>query len=220
MTPGTFKSTLGNGIWSDNPALVQLLGLSPVLAITDSAVKGLGLGAATLGVWVLSSATVSAMRTLIRPETRMLVFVLVIASFVTMVELVMSAYFYGLREALGIFVPLMAANCAIIGRTEAVASRQPVPRAILDGLAMGAGYAAVLVALGILREAAGRGTVFADAQLLFGTLGQYLGVELTDEPGGLLLAALPPGAFLGFGMFLALKNFIQARRAPAGAQSQ
>jgi electron transport complex protein RnfE len=212
MTTHSIRSIAWEGLWSNNPALVQLLGLCPLLAVTDTMVNGLALGVATLLVWVLSSTTISLIRNLIRPEIRIPVFVLIIATFVTMVELSMSAYFYELHQTLGVFVPLIVTNCAIIGRAEAFASRQPAAKAMLDGLAMGLGFAAVLVSLGALRELVAQATLFSDAHLIFGEAASFLTVKLTDEYPGFLLATLPPGAFIGLGLILALRNLIESRR--------
>jgi electron transport complex protein RnfE len=205
------------GLWNNNPGLVQLLGLCPLLAVSGSIVNGLGLGLATTLVLAASNLTVSLIRGLVRPEIRIPVFVLVIASFVTAVELSMNAWFHELYRVLGIFIPLIVTNCAIIGRAEAFASRQPPALALLDGLAMGAGFTGVLVVLGGLRELVGQGTLFAGAHMMFGEAARGLAVTVAD--GGFLLALLPPGAFIGLGLLVAAKNVIDARlkRRPAAA---
>ena len=212
MTPHTTGSIIGEGLWSNNPALVQMLGLCPLLAVTTTMVNGLALGVATLLVWVLSSTTISLTRNLVRHEIRIPVYVFVIASWVTIVELTMSAYFYELHQVLGIFVPLIVTNCAIIGRVEAFASRQSASRAMLDGFAMGLGFTAVLVSLGTFRELIGQGTLLSDAHLLFGDAPSPVTVRLVDDYPGFLLATLPPGAFIGFGLILALRNLIATHR--------
>jgi Na+-translocating ferredoxin:NAD+ oxidoreductase subunit E len=197
------------GLWSNNAGLVQLLGLCPLLAVSTSVVNGLGLGLATTLVLVLSNLTVSMIREFVRPEIRIPVFVLVIASFVTAVELAMNAWFHELFRVLGIFIPLIVTNCAIIGRAEAFASRQPPPLAVLDGLAMGIGFTGVLVTLGAARELIGQGTLFAGAHMMFGEGARAIEMQLVD--GGFLLALLPPGAFLGLGLMVAAKNLVDAR---------
>jgi electron transport complex protein RnfE len=212
MTPPAIATIAREGLWTNNIALVQLVGLCPLLAVTDTLVNGLGLGIATTLVLVLTSASVSLLRKLIRNEIRIPVYVLLIATFVTTVELAMEAYFHELYLNLGIFVPLIVANCAIIGRAEVFASRHGPPLAIWDGLAMGLGFTAVLVCLGALRELCGQATIFADAQLVFGEGGRFLSIELADQFRGFLLAALPPGAFLGLGLIIALKNLADAHR--------
>jgi electron transport complex protein RnfE len=207
------------GLWTNNTGLVQLLGLCPLLAVSTSFVNGLGLGLATTLVLVASNLTVSMIRDFVRPEIRIPVFVLVIASFVTAVELAMNAWFHELFRVLGIFIPLIVTNCAIIGRAEAFASRQPPALAALDGLAMGLGFTWVLVALGAARELIGQGSLFAGAHMMFGEGARVLELQLLD--GGFLLALLPPGAFIGLGLMVAAKNLIDARaerrRSPAPA---
>jgi Na+-translocating ferredoxin:NAD+ oxidoreductase subunit E len=197
------------GLWTNNAGLVQLLGLCPLLAVSTSLVNGLGLGVATMLVLVASNITVSVIREFVRPEIRIPVFVLVIASFVTAVELIMNAWFHELFRVLGIFIPLIVTNCAIIGRAEAFASRQPPGLAALDGIAMGFGFTAVLVVLGGARELVGQGTLLAGAHMMFGEGARALEMQLLD--GGFLLALLPPGAFIGLGLMVAGKNFLDAR---------
>ena len=211
MAEITYTGIVRDGLWTNNPGLVQLLGLCPLLAVTGTVVNGLGLGLATTFVLVVSNLTVSLIRHLVRPEIRIPVFVLVIASAVTVVELVLQAYFHTLHGVLGIFIPLIVTNCAIIGRAEAFASRQPVPRALVDGLAMGIGFTGVLVVLGALREVLGYGTLLGQAELMFGAGSEWLTVTLIQDYPGFLLAILPPGAFIGMGLIIALKNVIDAR---------
>jgi Na+-translocating ferredoxin:NAD+ oxidoreductase subunit E len=199
------------GLWRNNPALVQLLGLCPLLAVTGTAVNGLGLGLATLFVLVGSNLTVSLIRGVLKPEVRIPVFVLVIAALVTTVELTMNAYFHALYTTLGIFIPLIVTNCAIIARAEAFASRNAPLPSVLDGFWMGGGFALVLVTLGAVREVVGHGTLFAGAEHLFGPAAAALELRL-DGYRGFLLAALPPGAFFGLGLLIAAKNAIDARR--------
>jgi electron transport complex protein RnfE len=211
MTDNGYGSLVREGLWSNNPGLVQLLGLCPLLAVTGTTVNGLGLGLATTLVLVISNVTVSAVRHYVRPEVRIPVFVLVIASAVTATELAFKAYFHGLYLVLGIFIPLIVTNCAIIGRAEAFASRNNVLRSLVDALAMGLGFTAVLVALGMLREVVGYGTLFRQAHLMFGEGSEWLTVTLAEDYGGFLLAILPPGAFIGLGLLIAVKNVIDAR---------
>ncbi|MBS3744869.1 MAG: electron transport complex subunit E [Wenzhouxiangellaceae bacterium] len=201
------------GLWDNNPGLVQLLGLCPLLAVTGTAINGLGLGLATLFVLVLSNLAVSLTRGLVQPEIRIPVFVLIIATLVTVVDLVMQAWFSGLSRTLGIFIPLIVTNCTILGRAEAFASRRSVGEALIDGLAQGAGFAAVLIALGAGREIVGHGTLMADAHLLLGEWARSLELVVLPEQVGLLLAVLPPGAFIGLGLLIALKNRIANIRA-------
>lgn len=206
------RQILINGLWTNNPGLVQLLGLCPLLAVTTNAVSGLGLGLATLATLLGANITVSLLRRHISAEIRIPVFVLIIATFVTTVELLMSAFFYALYQVLGLFIPLIVTNCSIIGRAEAFASRNRPPQAALDALAMGAGFALVLIALGALRELLAQGTVLSGAAQLLGPWATVLEIHVVDMPSGLLLAALPPGAFIGLGVLIAAKNAMALRQ--------
>jgi len=207
-----YKTLVRDGFWSNNVGLVQLLGLCPLLAVTGTFINGLGLGLATLITLVASNVIVSLIRTLVRQEVRIPVFVLVIASVVTVIELVMSAWFYDLYKILGIFIPLIVTNCSIIGRAEAFASKNSVGRSFIDGLSMGMGFLLVLVTLGGLREIIGQGTLFAQAHLMFGEAARVLTITLIDDYSGFLLAILPPGAFIGLGLLIAMKNAIDNRK--------
>jgi electron transport complex protein RnfE len=216
-----YRDIARDGLWTNNVGLVQLLGLCPLLAVTGTFVNGLGLGLATLTTLLASNVIISLIRKLVRPEVRIPVFVLVIASVVTVIELSMSAWLYGLYKVLGIFIPLIVTNCSIIGRAEAFASRNTVGRAAADGLSMGLGFLLVLVTLGGLREVIGKGTLFSNAHLMFGEAARGWTLTLVDDYSGFLLAVLPPGAFIGLGLLIALKNVIDRRRqrrtAPAAA---
>ena len=197
------------GIWEDNPGLVQLLGLCPLLAVTTSFVNGLGLGLATLLVLSLSNILVSATRRFIRPEIRIPMYVLIISSLVTCIEMTFMAWFPDLGRSLGIFIPLIVTNCAIVARAEVFASRNPVAASLLDGVSMGAGFALLLMAIGAFRELIGRGSILSRLDMLFG--GEPMqGLVLVD--GGFLLAILPPGAFISLGLFVAGKNALDRRR--------
>jgi electron transport complex protein RnfE len=200
-----------NGLWGNNVALVQLLGLCPLLAVTSTVVNGIGLGIATLITLVLSNTIVSLIRGFVRNEVRLPVFVLIIASVVTIIELAMKALFYDLFLVLGIFIPLIVTNCAIIGRAEGFASRNPVGPAALDGLMMGLGFLVVLALLGALREIIGFGTLFAQAELMFGSGAEVLTIELNPDYPGFLLAVLPPGAFFGLAIMIVAKNWLDLR---------
>lgn len=197
-----------DGLWSNNPALVQILGMCPLLAVSNTVINGLGLGLATTLTLVASNSTISMIRHYVRPEVRIPVFVLIIASIVTTIELGMNAWFHELYKILGIFIPLIVTNCSIIARAEAFASKNNVTDSFLDGLFMGLGFTAVLVVLGTLREGLGFGTLFAHAQLMFGDVARGWTITLFDHYRGYLLAILPPGAFLGLGFIIAVKNII------------
>jgi electron transport complex protein RnfE len=171
-------------------------------------------------VFLASNVTVSAIRQLVRPEVRIPVFVLIIASFVTAVELAMNAFWHGLYNVLGIFIPLIVTNCAIIGRAEAFASKHSIPQAALDGLAMGVGFTLALVLLGGLRELLGQGTLFSQAHLMFGDAAHGMTLQVIDDYRGFLLAILPPGAFIGLGLLIALKNVIDGHAQRRAAQKE
>lgn len=208
-----FRDLSLQGLWKNNPALVQLLGLCPLLAVTSTFINGLGLGLATMLVLIGSNITVSLVRNIVRNEIRIPVFVMIIASFVTIVQLLMNAYTYELYLALGIFIPLIVTNCAIIGRAEAFASKNKPLASAYDGAMMGLGFTAVLVILGGLREVLGAGTLLAGADRLFGDAAKNWTVILFETDSPFLLAILPPGAFLAMGLLIALKNMIDAKLA-------
>ena len=201
-----------DGLWDNNPALVQLLGLCPLLAVSNTLINGLGMGIATTWVLAGSNTSISLVRKYIPRDIRIPIFVMMIASFVTNVGLLMHAYTYELYLTLGIFIPLIVTNCAIIGRAEAFASKQPVIPSFVDGLMQGLGFTAVLATLGALREIIGQGTLFYGAELLLGDWAKNLTLSfyLTDQK--FLFAILPPGAFVGLGLLIAGKNVIDARR--------
>lgn len=205
------KTLYKEGVWVNNPALVQLLGLCPLLAVTSTVTNALGLGLATLLVLIGSNVTVSIVRDWVPKDIRIPVFVMIIAGFVTIVQLLMNAYTFGLYQSLGIFIPLIVTNCAIIGRAEAYASKNPVHLSAFDGLMMGLGFMAVLLVLGAMRELIGQGTLFDGADLLLGPWAQSLRIEVFNFDNQFLLAILPPGAFLGLGLLIAAKNVIDAQ---------
>jgi electron transport complex protein RnfE len=200
-----------NGLWDNNPALVQLLGLCPLLAVTASVVNALGLGIATLIVLAGSNTVVSMVRNQVADAVRIPVFVMIIATFTTCTELLMKAYTYELYQILGIFIPLIVTNCAILGRAEAFASKNGVIASLYDGLLMGAGFGVVLVLLGSIREILGSGTIFANMELLFGAGAEDLKIQLFGDGYGFLVAILPPGAFLITGLLIAAKNAVDER---------
>lgn len=209
----TYRELTLAGLWKNNPGLVQLLGLCPLMAVTTNVVNGLGLGLATLLALVASNLAISLVRDFIREEIRIPAFVLIIAGNVTLIEMLIRAYFHDLYNILGIFIPLIVTNCIVIGRSEAYASKNPPLHAGYDSLMMGIGFMLVLMVLGGMRELVGNGTLFAQAHLMFGEAARGLTLTLGDDFKGLLLAALPPGAFIGLGFLVALKNYIDKRMA-------
>lgn len=202
-----------NGLWRSNPGLVQLLGLCPLMAVTTNVVNALGLGLATIMALVASNIAISIVRHWISDEIRIPAFVLIIAGNVTLIEMLMKAYFHELYSILGIFIPLIVTNCIVIGRSEAFASKNPPLQAGWDSLMMGTGFMLVLIVLGGMRELIGNGTLFSQAHLMFGEVARGLTLNLGESFHGLLLAALPPGAFIGLGFLVALKNHLDKRAA-------
>lgn len=205
------STLLTEGLWTENPGLVKLLGLCPLLAVSNSAINGLSMGLATLATLLVSNTLVSALRPAIPAAVRIPLYVLVIATTVTAIELLMQAWLPELFIALGLFLPLIVTNCLILGRAEAFASRQQVKYAAIDACAMGLGFLLVLVTLGGVRELIGQGTMFADSHFLFGGAANWT-IQVFDSNNGLLLAVLPPGAFIGLGLLLALKNTVDQLR--------
>ena len=211
------RGILRQGLIDRNPGFVQLLGLCPLLAVSTSVANALGLGLATIAVLMASNAIAAVAGPRVPREVRLAVFVVVIAAAVTSVELAMAAWWPGLHAALGIFLPLIVTNCLVLARAESFASRESVPRAVLDGLAMGLGFLLVLLALGASRELLGRGSLGAHLDLLFGGRFADSGWQVFPEANGWLLALLPPGAFILLGLMLALFNARAAVRRSAAA---
>jgi electron transport complex protein RnfE len=215
-----YQELAKQGLWSNNPGLVQLLGLCPLLAVTATVTNALGLGLATLVVLVGSNVLVSLVRDFVPKEIRIPVFVMIIAALVTCVQLLVNAYAYGLYLSLGIFLPLIVTNCVIIGRAEAFASRNTLAHSAFDGLMMGLGFTAVLVVLGASREILGQGTLFDGADLLLGDWAKSLTIQIWHVDTPFLLAMLPPGAFIAMGLLIALKNVIDSRIAQRQPKAQ
>jgi len=208
-----YRQIARDGIWDNNIVLSQTLALCPLLAVTGTATNGLGMGLATLVVLVSSGLTISLMRSFITPEVRIPVFVLIIAAIVTLVDLNMNAWMHDLHKILGLFVPLIVTNCAILGRAESFASRNPVLPSLVDGLMMGLGFTMIPVTLGAIREVIGSGTLFANASLLMGKTFSFLELTLIPDYRGFLIMILPPGGFLALGFLLAGKRIIDTRLA-------
>lgn len=206
-----YQEITKNGLWKNNPALVQLLGLCPLLAVTGSVVNALGLGLATMLVLIGSNISVSLIRNAVSDAVRLPAFVMIIASFTTCTELLMRAYTFELYQILGIFIPLIVTNCSILGRADAFASKNPLLPSITDGFMMGLGFTLVLLAVGAVREVIGAGTLFDNMHLLFGDAAQNWTLILFGENyKGFLVAILPPGAFLVVGALIAVKNVIDS----------
>lgn len=206
-----YLTLINEGLWHNNPAFVQLLGLCPLLAVSNTAINALGLGIATLLTLIASNVTISLFRHHIPNAVRIPIFVLVIASLVTAIELLMKAYYFPLYAVLGIFIPLIVTNCTIIGRAESFAIKNPVGVAFVDGAANGIGFALALLALGSLREIIGQGTLFSEAAVMFGESAKWMEMVIFADYDGFLLALLPSGAFIGLGLLIAAKNALQMR---------
>ena len=205
------KDIFYNGLWKQNPGIAQLLGLCPLLAISNTVVNALSLGLATTLVMTLSGSGVAAMREWIPNEARIPIYVLLIAVLVTVVQLLMNAYVHSLYLVLGIFIPLIVTNCIILARAESFASKNGILASALDGIAMGLGLTAVLVVLGGIREVFGHGTLLSGIDLVFGETAKSLVITVVPNYHGFLLAILPPGAFIALGLLIALKNWLNLR---------
>jgi electron transport complex protein RnfE len=211
MTQVSYADLSLNGLWKNNPAIVQLLGLCPLLAVSGSVVNSIGLGLATTMVLIISNTSVSLIRNIVSDAVRLPAFVMIIAAAVTCIELLMQAFAYELFQILGIFLPLITTNCVILGRADGFAAKNSVGPSLYDGLIMGVGFSAVLVLLGGMRELTGTGALFANMDLLFGADAVHWKVVLFKDYQPFLLAILPPGAFLFTGLIIAVKNLIDDR---------
>jgi len=212
-----YKVIMRDGIWDNNVVMAQMLALCPLLAVTSTATNGLGMGLATLAVLLASNVVVSLLRNIISNEVRIPVFILLIATIVTLVDLGMNAWMHDLHKVLGLFIPLIVTNCAILARAESFASREAVAPAAFDALMMGLGFTLVLVVLGGVREIIGSGTLFANAALLLGNGFSFLDMTLLDNYRGFLLMVLPSGGFLALGFLLAGKSWLDHRKADRAA---
>ncbi|MDD5390025.1 MAG: electron transport complex subunit E [Gallionellaceae bacterium] len=205
------RDILYNGLWKQNPGIVQILGLCPLLAISSNVVNALSLGLATTLVMAVASGSVALIRNVIPHEIRIPAFVLIIAALVTVVELVMHAWMHALYIVLGVFLPLITTNCIVLARVEAFASKRSTTHSVLDATAMGLGLTGVLVTLGAMREIVGKGTLFSGIDLALGPMAKGWVIPVIPDYHGLLIAILPPGAFIGLGLLIALRNMLQER---------
>jgi electron transport complex protein RnfE len=202
-----------DGLWDNNVVFAQMLALCPTLAVTGSATNGLGMGLATTVVLLASNMLISAVRHLVSDEVRIPVYIVLIATLVTLVDMGLNAWAHELYKVLGLFIALIVVNCAILGRAESFASKSPVAESAVDGLMMGLGFTAALVTIGGVREIIGSGTLFANAHLLLGQSFAFLELTLIPDYRGYLLMILPPGGFLVVGFLLAGKRMLDRRRA-------
>lgn len=207
----SYKEIIWNGIWKNNAGIVALLGLCPLLAVSATVVNGISLGLATALVMACSNGAVSVVRSWVPNEIRIPVFILIIAVLVTIIQLLMNAYMQPIYLVLGIFVPLIVVNCNVLGRAEAFASKNPVMPSVVDGFMVGFGLTLTLGVLGAMREIFGKGTLFSGIDLALGESAKGLVITVFPDYQGFLLAILPPGAFLGLGLLIAGKNWIDQR---------
>lgn len=218
-----YRKIAVDGLWANNVVFAQMLALCPLIAVTSTATNGLGMGLATLAVLVISNFVIASLRNIISSEVRIPVFVLLIATIVTLVDMGMNAWLHDLHKVLGLFIPLIVTNCAILGRAESFASQKPILASTMDGLMMGLGFTFALVILGAFREILGSGTLFADASLLLGDMFSFLQISFSGEYRGFLLMILPPGGFLALGLILVGKRLIDReneKRAEARAAAE
>jgi electron transport complex protein RnfE len=217
------RGIVRDGLWDNNVVFAQMLALCPAMAVTTSGTNGLGMGLASTAVLLVSNILVALIRDFVSPQVRIPVFVVLIATLVTLVDLALNAWLHDLYKVLGLFIALIVVNCAILGRAEAFASKSPVLDAALDGIAMGLGFTFALTVIGLIRELLGSGTLFAQASLLLGPQFAFLETTVIPNYGGVLMMILPPGGFLVLGMLLALKRVLDQRMAarksrPASAE--
>jgi electron transport complex protein RnfE len=217
------RGIVKDGLWDNNVVFAQMLALCPAMAVTTSGTNGLGMGLASTAVLLVSNILVALIRDFVSPQVRIPVFVVLIATLVTLVDLALNAWLHDLYKVLGLFIALIVVNCAILGRAEAFASKSPVLDSALDGIAMGLGFTFALTVIGLIRELLGSGTLFAQASLLLGPQFAFLETTVIPNYGGVLMMILPPGGFLVLGMLLALKRVLDRRMAarksrPASAE--
>ncbi|MDP2783318.1 MAG: electron transport complex subunit E [Sulfurimicrobium sp.] len=213
MSDVSYKEIIWNGLWKNNAGIVALLGLCPLLAVSTTVVNGVGLGIATVMVMIFSNAIVSLVRQWVPGEIRIPVYILIIAVLVTIIDLAMNAYMQALYLVLGIFVPLIVVNCNVLGRAEAFASKNPVFPSMVDGFMVGLGLTMILAVLGGIREILGKGTLLSGIDLAFGESAKAWVITVIPDYHGFLLAVLPPGAFIGLGLLIAGKNWLDQRQA-------
>lgn len=214
---GSLRSVFLDGLRDNNVIFVQSLALCPTMAVTSTATNGLGMGVATTVVLVLANIAISALRRLISDAVRIPVFIVIIATLVTLVDMALNAWLHELYKVLGLFIALIVVNCAILGRAESFASREPVVASLVDGIASGLGFTLALVAIGGVREVLGSGTLFAGASLLLGPAFAFMEITVVEEYRGVLLMILPPGGFLVLGFLMGVWRRLEARRAALAA---
>jgi electron transport complex protein RnfE len=215
-----YGTIVKDGLWDNNVVFAQMLALCPTMAVTTSGTNGLGMGLASTAVLVVSNILVAAIRKTVSPQVRIPVFVVLIASLVTLVDMGLNAWLHDLYKVLGLFIALIVVNCAILGRAEAFASGNAILPATIDGLAMGVGFTFALTLIGLIREFLGTGTLFAQASQLLGPAFAFLEMKPLPDYGGALLMILPPGGFAVLGFILAGKRVLETRQRRASAVAQ
>ena len=209
------RQIIKDGLWGNNIVFSQLLGMCPAMAVTTSGTNGLGMGLATTAVLVCANMIISSLRNFVSPQVRIPVYIVVIATLVTLVDMGLNAWMHDLYRVLGLFIALIVVNCAVLGRAESFASRSTVLASALDGLCMGIGFTVALTAIGLIRELIGMGTLFNQASLLLGPNFAFLEMQVFPNYGGVLMMVLPPAGFLVLGLLLALKRVFERRSAAA-----
>jgi electron transport complex protein RnfE len=207
-----------DSLWNNNIVFAQTLGLCPTMAVTGTATNGLGMGLATTAVLVASNMIISSVRHAVSEEVRIPVFIVIIATLVTLVDVSINAWAHDLYKVLGLYIALIVANCAVLGRAEAFAAKQPILPSGMDGLMMGLGFTFALTTIGAVREILGAGTLFADAHLLLGQAFSFMELKIIPDYKGFLLMVLPPGGFLAVGFLIAGKRIIDRRQAERAVQ--
>ena len=208
-----YRQIARDGLWHQNVVFTQMLGLCPAMAVTTSGTNGLGMGLATTVVLVASNVLVATIRDFVSPQVRIPVYISLIATMVTLVDMGLNAWLHDLYKVLGLFIALIVVNCAVLGRAEAFAARQPVPAALVDGISMGLGFTFALTVIGLVRELIGAGTLFSQASLLLGPQFAFMEITVLPDYGGVLMMILPPAGFLVLGLLLAAKNVYESRQA-------
>ncbi|WP_153108811.1 electron transport complex subunit E [Propionivibrio limicola] len=207
------REIMKNGLWDQNIVFAQVLGMCPTMAVTTSGTNGLGMGLATTAVLVGSNMIISSIRNFVSPQVRIPVYIVLIATLVTIVDMVLNAWMHDLYRVLGLFIALIVVNCAVLGRAESFASKSGIVASAFDGLFMGLGFTLALTAIGLIRELIGMGTLFSQASLLLGPKFAFLEMTVIPNYGGVLMMILPPAGFLVLGLMLAVKRFYELRAA-------
>ncbi len=205
------RRIIKDGLWGNNIVFSQMLGMCPAMAVTTSGTNGLGMGLATTAVLVCANVIISSLRDFVSPQVRIPVFIVLIATLVTLVDMSLNAWMHDLYRVLGLFIALIVVNCAVLGRAESFASRNGIVASAIDGLGMGLGFTLALTAIGLIRELIGAGTLFSQASLLLGPNFAFLETTVVPDYGGVLMMILPPAGFLVLGLLLAAKQACERR---------